>query len=159
MNSGCSSYWNSFLLKYPSNADDSAVRPLGYRAIRSTADDTITCTTAVQLRKARINMPVFLSVLFSHLLAAVRKGCCTRERRTGCMAVKRLPLRVQLPPFPFVASVMNCFLLYFWILLCERALFWMGRSFTLLNVCQHWMRADKCINLSNVKRIYFCIWF
>ena len=81
--------------------------------IRSTTDDTITCTTAVQLRKARIDMTAFLSVLFSHLLAAVRKGCRTRERRTGCMAVKRLPLRVQLPPFPFVASVMNCFLLYF----------------------------------------------
>lgn len=32
--------------------------------IRSTADDTITCTTAVQLRKARIDMTAFLSVLF-----------------------------------------------------------------------------------------------
>ena len=81
--------------------------------IRSTADDTITCTTAVQLRKARIDMTAFLSVLFSHLLAAVRKGCRARERRIGCMAVKRLPLRVQLPPFPFVTSVMKCLLLYF----------------------------------------------
>jgi hypothetical protein len=78
----------------------------GIAPIRSTADDTITCTTAVQLRKARINMPVILSVLFFHLLAAVHKGCRARERRIGCMAVKRLPLRVQIPPFPFVTSVM-----------------------------------------------------
>lgn len=119
--------------------------------------DTITCTTAVQLRKARINMPVFLSVLFSHLLAAVRKGCRARERRIGCMAVKRLPLRVQLPPFPFVTSVM--FLLCLWICCVKEHSSGWGCSFTLLNVCQHWMCADKCINLSNVKRIYFCIWF
>lgn len=32
--------------------------------IRSTSDDTITCTTAVQLRKARIDMTAFISVLF-----------------------------------------------------------------------------------------------
>lgn len=31
---------------------------------RSTAGDTITCTTAVQLRKARIDMTAFISVLF-----------------------------------------------------------------------------------------------